>query len=560
MKRLFFLILFILLIDLSFQHCANPGRPTGGPKDTIPPTLTYASPVNGTTNFKGEIIELEFSEFINADKLKQKLIITPKTDLKYKSVVKRNKLVLKLENPLKDSTTYNFNFADGLTDITEKNPAVNLSLAFSTGDYIDSMSVKGSVEELLSKEPGKGYTVGLYPYSDTLNFFTQNPIYFTTANDSGIYKMNYLKTGRYKILAFDDDNNNLLLDPDTESHGFLEEIIHLDSPLTLQPLRCILQNVKPIKLINARPAGRYVEAKFNKMVNQYKIEPSYLSHNIIGENKDIIRIYKPENINYSDSLISYIQASDSLDNTIQDTVKFVFLQSNRKPAGFSFSTNPSSITLTDNPDFNISFNKPINNIDSSKFKIKADSIFTFTPDLDFTWNYNKTELSINLKLTADSLRDQLSRSIPKDTLQSDSTSTLKSNKPSQRKLEFTIDKAAFITVENDTSQVKNIPLQESKDTPKGVLNISVVTDKTSFILQLLSSNDKVAYQTKNEKNISFANVKPGNYKIRVLIDSDKDGNWSFGNLIKNEEPEEIYLHSEETSVRENWVIDMSISF
>ncbi|MEQ9466876.1 MAG: Ig-like domain-containing protein [Ekhidna sp.] len=560
MKRLLYLTIFILCIDLSFHQCANPGRPTGGPKDTIPPTLTYESPVNGTTNFNGEVIELQFSEFVNADKLKQKLIITPKTDLKYKSIVKRNKLIIKLESPLKDSTTYNFNFADGLTDITEKNPAVNLSLAFSTGDYIDSMSVKGTVEELLTKEPGKGHTVGLYPNTDTLDYFTQTPMYFTTANDSGIFRMNYLKTGIYKILAFNDDNNNLLLDPGTESHGFLEESILLDSAISLKPLKCILQNVKPIQLINARPAGRYVEAKFNKMVDSYSIQPAELSHNIIGENNDIIRIYKSESINYSDSITSIIQASDSLGNEIIDTVKIVFFESNRKPSGFSLSTDPSTIALIDNPKLLISFNKPVLEIDTTKILIKADSIFSSNPKFSYQWNFNKTDLTAQIHFIADSLIAQVERSIPKDTTKTDSTSSIQTNKSAQRKLELILEKGAFISIENDTSQIKSLSIQEPKESPKGVLNITANTNKPSFIIQLLSSDKKVAYQSKDQTNVSFATVKPGNYKIRVLIDTNNDGKWTYGNLLKNDEPEEVYLHPGEISVRENWKIDLSITF
>ncbi|MBC6411330.1 MAG: Ig-like domain-containing protein, partial [Ekhidna sp.] len=47
------------------------------------------------------------------------------------------KLIVKLEGELKDSTTYNINFADGVVDVTEKNPVENFSIAFSTGDFID---------------------------------------------------------------------------------------------------------------------------------------------------------------------------------------------------------------------------------------------------------------------------------------------------------------------------------------------------------------------------------------------------------------------------------------
>ncbi|WP_370088397.1 Ig-like domain-containing protein [Ekhidna sp.] len=563
MKQLLYIILFILFIDLSFQQCANPGRPTGGPKDTIPPTLLYANPTNGTTNFSSSTIELEFSEFINADKLKQQLIITPKTSITYKSIVKRNKLIIKLNNRLNDSTTYNFNFANGITDITEKNPAVNLSVAFSTGAFIDSLSVRGYVEELLTKEPGKGYVVGLYPFSDTLDYFTQNPMYFTTANDSGSFKINYIKTGKYKILAFNDDNKNLLLDPETESHGFLSTTIVLDSATKVEPIRCILQNVKPLSLINARPTGPYVEVKFNKQVDSYQLTPSNLSHNIVGENKDVIRIYKPTQINYKDSIQSFIKAYDSLGNIVDDTIKYVFIESNRKPATFSYSFDKQSLPLEDNPTIALTFNKPITFVDTSKLIFKSDTTFTYATKKSISFNYNRTKATIDFFLNADSIKAAFEKTRPKDSSATDTTSRLTNLRPKSNQNKSAIslfaEKGAFITVENDTSKTNSIQLQEPSVPKFGKIKLTLTTDHTHFTLQLINSKKKVAYSLQNQKT-TILSVVPDTYKIRILIDDNKDGKWSFGNLLNNEEPEQVFLYPEETSVRENWEIDLGITF
>ncbi|MEQ8907103.1 Ig-like domain-containing protein [Ekhidna sp.] len=559
MRRFLYLIIFVVLLDLTFQQCANPGRPTGGPKDTIPPTLINAIPTLGTTNFTGAEIELEFSEYINADKLKQQLIITPKTDLRYKHIVKRNKLIIKLESDLLDSTTYSFNFGDGVTDITEKNPVINLSLAFSTGPFIDSLSIEGEVEELLTKEAGKGYVVSLYPYTDSLDYFTDSPIYFTTANDSGKYSLNYIKSGKYKILAFDDDNGNFLLDPETESHGFLESIIDLDSSLVLPTLRCVLQNVKPIKLINARPAGPYVEAKYNKQIDNYQLTNEILKSNRVGEKKEVVRIFKPELLDYNDSIETIIIASDSLGNQANDTIKFVFLESNRKPSGFSFTIEPNNVPLVNDPNFTIDFNKPITKFDSTKIQIVIDSTKTFVHQKTIQWNYNFTKADITIKANADILLSELEKILPKDTISNDSTSQPISLQKNVKRLEIKLIEGAFVSAEKDTSKVKSIPLQVPKEQQTGKLKIKLDTELTHFTLQLITKRDKVLYQIANQKNIIFSSIKPDTYKIRILIDSNKDGNWSYGNLIQNQEPEEVYLHPEETSVRENWEIELSIT-
>ena len=557
MKKFLILILFLVFMDLSFQRCANPGRPTGGPKDTIPPTLIFQEPISGTVKFDGNTIQLEFDEFINADKLKQQLVITPRSDINYKSLVKRNQLIIKLEDDLQDSTTYNLNFADGVTDITEKNPAVNLSIAFSTGTYIDSMSIAGTVEELMDQTPGSGYLVGLYPLTDTLDYFKENPLYFATASDSGEFVMNYLKKGDYKILAFNDDNRNLLLDPETESHGFLEDTIRLDSNLYLRPIRCVLQNVKPIKLINGRSIGPYVEVKYNKNINSYQLKPEFFNHNTVGDNNDIIRIYKHESVAFKDSLESYIIASDSLGNDTNDTIKFVFLESNRKPADFSYASNKSELPLEETIDFKLNFNKPILSSDLSGILIKADSLASIHPNLDTIWNFNYTQVDLTASYEIATL-DSLTISAIPDSIKLDTLGNLIEDIQRRIPLSFYIPKGSFISIEQDSSSSNNIAIRKKSIPEGGELDMTIDTDQSKFFLQLLSQG-KVAYQSENSKKVIFKNVVPGKYIIRILIDNNQDGKWSFGNLLSNSEPEDIILLGE-TEVRENWVLTPTITF
>lgn len=557
MKQFIYIILFVFLIDLTFQNCANPGAPTGGPQDTIPPTLTFANPPNGTTNFTENTIELEFSEYVSADKLKQQLIITPSTDVQYKSIVKRNKLVIKLDGTLDDSTTYNFNFANGVTDITEKNPAVNLSLAFSTGPTIDSMSISGYVEDLLTKEPGKGYVVGLYPQSDSLNYFSDKPTYFTTANDSGIYNIDYIKSGLYKILAFNDDNGNFLFDPDTESHGFLEEEISLDSATVLRPIRCLLQNVKPIALINARPVGRYVDIKFNKTIDSYQIMPE-VSSNIVGENSDVVRLYKPSSIAYRDSLTSYILASDSLGNQVSDTIEYVYIESNRKPTPFNYSFTNNELQAGTQQILRVNFDKPVSSFDTTKVLIQSDTLITYTPSFEYDWNNNNTRVNIYLNITDQLLDSLVASAVVEDTILLDSANDKKATSTPQFIL--STQKGAFVSVENDTSTNKSIAVKRFSPKSSGVLKVSLETEETHFHFQLLDQNDKVVHQVSNTKSFNLPSVRAGQYNIRILIDSNQDGKWSYGNLLKGEEPEEVFIAEEKTSIRENWVVELSITF
>ena len=67
-------------------------------------------------------------------------------------------------------------------------------------------------------------------------------------------------------------------------------------------------------------------------------------------------------------------------------------------------------------------------------------------------------------------------------------------------------------------------------------------------------------EEKNEKSLTFKNLKPGKYKIRVLIDSNDDGVWSPGNMLKQIEPEPVYIHPEMLIIRADWETSLDLTF
>lgn len=564
MKKLLFISLALIIADLLFESCANPSNPTGGEKDTIPPTLIHSIPVAGSTQFNETEILLEFSEYINADKLKQNLIITPKTDVKFKHLIKKNQLQIKFEQPFPDTTTFSLNFFDGVTDITEKNPSENLVIAFSTGTFIDSLSVKGQVMELMTQDKTKDFLVGLYPLSDSLDFLLDAPMYFTTTNDSGEFKMSYIKAGLYKLLAYQDENKNLILDPETEPHGFVSDTLNLRNDTLSITIYTLLQNVKPIKIINNRPIGPYHEIKFSKQVESYEFQPDTIPNILVGDNKDVLRLYNPTQTSFGDSIEFHITASDSLNNTITDTLKVVFTKSNRKANKFTSNVKYPDKSLVDNPSYILNFSKPIRSFDSTLLSYRVDSTFNYKPEIISTfWNHNRTALKLTTYVNKDSLYYWYEQALPKDTADAD---TLQANKPSTSKsstnspMLFFLEKAAFISIENDSSELLTVEHQSRPKEEFGLLTFNIITDKKSFWIQFLNKQDKVVYEKANDSKPTFK-VAPGTYNIRILIDSNQDGKWSYGNLIHNEEPEQVFLYPEEIVVRENWTYeDILISF
>ena len=239
MMKFFIYLSIIFVSHLIIASCANITPPTGGPRDTITPMRILTIPLDKTTNYKGQSIVLEFDERIKTDKIKDQLIITPLIDSEYEYTVKKNNLKLTFENPFKDSTTYTLNFRESIQDITEGNPTKENKFTFSTGTYIDSMSINGYVKELLTYDTLENIVVGLYRAQDTINIFNGSPYYFTELEEDGSYLIENIKNGRYLLYAFMDDNKNLKLETDNEIYGFKKDTILLDTGLVTKHIDLI---------------------------------------------------------------------------------------------------------------------------------------------------------------------------------------------------------------------------------------------------------------------------------------------------------------------------------
>ena len=220
MNKLFILIFIAALsIPLLFNSCANVKAPTGGPRDTIPPELVRSTPKTQTVNFDGNSIQLEFNEFIKVDKIKTQLVITPRLDKEYKvkQINKRVELQFQEDNPFVENTTYTFNFENVIKDLTEGNAWQDAKIVFSTGPELDSLSIQGSVKDLLTQQSLKNATVALYNAQDTLGPLTDKPMYFGKTDENGEYLLENLAPLSYTIYAIQDKIITSSLIPEKKS-------------------------------------------------------------------------------------------------------------------------------------------------------------------------------------------------------------------------------------------------------------------------------------------------------------------------------------------------------
>ncbi|WP_258102929.1 Ig-like domain-containing protein [Marinoscillum sp. MHG1-6] len=571
MKKFIVLLLSILLSEVLLQNCANTRTPTGGPRDTIPPKLLLSIPEDQTINFQGQEITLYFDEFIKADKLTQQLIITPNTDVKYKHIIKKRSITLKFDEPFQDSSTYTFNFFDGITDITENNPAENLIIALSTGNYIDSLRVIGSVKELFTHKPIDKATVGLFKLSDSLDIVAQSPYYFISTDKQGKFELKNLKAGKYRIISFSDENRNLKLDPATESYSFINDTIIPSSQPDSLNLFQIKVNAAPLKFISARPSGLSFDVRYNKPIQDYTTlnkDSSIISLSKLNADKDAISFYNTSEIISDDSTRYIITARDSINNHITDTVYVKFRKSSRKPEAFDYSVKPAKGSVLINNHFNISFNKPVITYDSTFLSLELDTIVSIPLyPLDNKLNSNHTELSFRLPLTHQTYLDTLTKYRntfhQTDTLNIDSLKLIQYsilNRLSETAFTLKFKPNAFISVQNDSSQELLSSYKYPVPENYGQIKLSLSTSEPSFLVEILNKSGNV-YTTKwNCTTCAFQNVPPGEYFIRILIDNNQNGKWEVGNINELIEPEDVIIFSEKSILRANWTLELKYSF
>ncbi|HEX8037773.1 MAG TPA: Ig-like domain-containing protein [Chryseosolibacter sp.] len=551
-KNLHWFVCIIFLFS-----CARQTAPTGGPKDTIPPVLLRSIPQNEALNFKGNQIELQFSEDVILNTPKEQLIVTPTISKDYKITYRKNTVVLTLDEPLQDSTTYTFNFREAVQDITEKNPVRNLQLALSTGSYIDSLSIDGTVYNILRGKPVKDATVALHIENDTFNIFQHPTAYFTKTNQQGKFKISNLKPGNYFVYAFEDKNRNLVVNTRNEAYGFLGSYQTLQDTISDLSIGILRLDASPLKMTSARPYNTYFNIRMTKNLRTFHLtaaDSSDLSYTF-GENNANIRVYKTTDL---DSLAAHLTAYDSLDHSVDTTLYIKYLTREVTPEKFDLSLQSTSL-LADKGllEATIIFTKPVKeiNFDSLSFQVDSVTNIKFTAH-DLTWDPLLRKFSIRKNIDpalykTDANADAQPPRAPKPSLKS------KAPEPTNQ---LQLGLGAFISIENDSSKRISQALKPMHEQDLSVINIDIRTKEKHFIVELVDANFKVIQQQHDNHHVRFQNVVPGEYQIRLIIDRNGNGAWDPGNYFRHVEPEPIiYYRSADGStsikgVKANWEI------
>ena len=254
-------ILGIVSIALVIVNCANRGSPSGGEKDVDPPVIISESPKNFSTNFKGNEIRITFNEYVKIKDLRKQLIVSPPMDTDptvYPMSGSSKYISIKIKDTLQPNTTYAFNFGESIVDNNEENPYPYYRYVFSTGESIDSLSVKGYVEDAQLKKPETFISVMLYEvdstYSDSI-VYKEKPRYITNTLDSvTTFSIDNIKAGTYKLVALKDKNSNFTFNQKNEKIGFYEE--HITVPTDKEYKLTLFKEETNFKAIKPKQEGQ----------------------------------------------------------------------------------------------------------------------------------------------------------------------------------------------------------------------------------------------------------------------------------------------------------------
>ncbi len=544
-------LLLFFITAIAFLKCASPRGLSGGPTDSLPPLLLSSDPAFGSLNVDGKEFILTFNEAVNAQQLKQQLIITPYVNNNYTFVTKKEKLTLRFDDPFPDSTTISFNFSDGVTDITENNPSENLRLVFSTGTYLDSMSVSGAVRDLLKQTPVNDALVGLYQLTDTLNPTQEKPQYFNKTNEEGIFLISNIKAGQYKLLGFVDNNRNLLFDPASEAHGFLSDPINLDTPATNLLLNTVTQDASALRMISSRSLGQYFDISYSKAIISQSIQP-YFFHKFDAVN-NILRLYQPATLTSGDSLNTYITVSDSLGNTLTDTLYVKFSDNLRRPEEFRISPRPIG-NVTDSLFLTIDFNQPVVTYALNSINLSLDSIADVPIDtFAYEWNYAQTRLNLKIPFdTADYYA--LQRSI----IANDTTL----NRRVVKRVSLSIPKGTFISAMKDTSLLSDVSFNMLSQSDKGLLIVNFSAADSLILMpstvQVIDRNFIVKAEQTFNHSMRFTTLGQGEYTIRLLFSTNERPGWDLGNYVRSIPPDKVRVYPTYSTLRANWEVMLDI--
>ena len=531
-----FLLAFLLSLPVLLQNCAQVAQPPGGKKDTIAPKLVVSVPKIRQLNYKGKSVELLFDEYVSSANLQQKVTITPQDSNTFIVKSLPTGVRLNFDKPLQPNTTYTIDFADGIKDITERNIAKDSKVVFSTGPTLDSLYLTGNVVDDESRQPLLGFVVGLFAATDTLPINRKRPQYFARTDSNGNYRLENVKAGPFKVYGFDDKDLNLVNNTPGERVAFRDSVLNLTRNYTGVNMVAFRGYGKP-RVSRRERTDETLGLELSSGILAYRFRFTKPGDTLISflESPKMIRLYRPANRAAGDTINVVIAAEDSVGTVteLKERIYFSPLKTkakNRTPLTVQILP-PTGEPIDNNLEFTLTFNKPVLRYSIDLINIGPDSTKPYQLTLpELAWSNSFSRLVIKRQTTRSrrSADAGAGGAVPDSVL-------------------FRLQKGAFISVQGDTlAQYRSkyfIADEDSYGLIAGRVNPATVGKLgKNFIVELLDGNYKVLRTAYGTLNYSFGRLRPGQYRVRLILDTNGNRKRDIGNVQKGLQPETIIYH------------------
>lgn len=521
---------FISLISLTFFRCANMQRPTGGPKDSLPPKILNESPANFTRNFIAKEIVLTMDEYIKLNNQFKEFSISPDVDKQPEYKVKKKNLHILLPDSLEKNTTYTINFGRGLVDYNEGNPIVNYTYVFSTGPELDSLQITGSVKNAYTKifdeKIDKDVKVLLIPTRQDSIFGKRKANIFTIVDSSGNFTFRNLREDTYRIYALKEQNNDRIYNNPEEAIGFIKDSIVLNK--NVENIKIEYSVGKPAKF---RTTEKKIEKNgrilltFNQPIDSANIR--ILEPNIASTEQHI------RFSNYSDSSFIYLKNLDF------DSIKFELSEKDKV-------LDTILLRRSKNEKYE-RFIEPIINITSKVDKIKHLTITSLFP----IKNIDKAKVILmedstsrrNFQLQQDSLNQNLYH--------------IRYNWKANKNYELVLEEKAILSPFDDYNKEfkTKFTLDESENYGDIKFNIEGIEPDIQYIIQLTDEKREKIFDSRvivNMDEVAYLKYPGGKYILRVIKDLNKNQRWDGADVYNKIQAEPIWYLDKSFTIRANW--------
>lgn len=518
-------LVLVLSISILFT-CANRGRPSGGEKDTEAPIITKVVPENFSTNFKGNEIRIYFNEFVKMKNLQKQLIISPPMDTEPTITplgVASKYIKIIINDTLEDNTTYAFNFGQSIVDNNEENPYDYYRYVFSTGDVIDSLSVKGIILDAEKRKPDNFVSVMLYELDSTYTdstVYKQKPKYITNTLDSlTSFSIDNIKEGQYKLIAIKDENGNFTFQQKNDKIGFYEGVVTVptDTSYTIKLFKEELD----------------FDVKRPKQIAGQKIAFGYE-----GDGKDMKIQLIGDSLKHVESRITKDKVKDTLYYWYKPKIEM-----------------DSALFVITNKTFVDTLVHKFRDVDKDSLTIKAVQSGTINFIDDFELEASVPFVKIDEKQVT--ILDKDSIVIPFTTSfdQLNNRHSFKFEKKEDDKYSIQMLPNTFEDFFGNVNDTLNYTLRTKSLADFANVRVRLQNAVYPVIVQLTTEKGEVKYEqfATEEQLFDFRNINGGTtYFLRVVFDTNGNQKWDTGSYLKQRQPERISYFPDPIDGRAGW--------